>query len=585
MKIIKLTLLSTVVSLNLMAVDMGTVMSEVAQTNPKVIQKMKEYNSVYETLNISKGDFFLPSIDLSGGISRFKTKYTKPSEYDSEGTNRNLTLSLTENLFNGFATVNDIDAKKAALASSAYSYVQSVNEQSLEVAKSYIDVVRNRDLLNIEVDNYNKHQNIFNAMSTRQKSGVGVIGDFQEITAKTNLAYANYITQSKNLKASTIILHKYTGRYDDVNSYAAPSTGENLNYTLPEAVDFALSTNPTVHVQRYNVIQARYNQKRDLNGFYPKVDLSVAQSLNDGTDHETDVESKYTQLSGGVNFNWNLFKGFKDVALSNKNKSLVHVENEKYNTIKREVVAEVELAWVSYKMLESEHTYLTTYLTSSEAKLGTISQRFKIGQKSLFEFLAAQTDYNSAQQKLINTKYDLVYTKLKVLKALGILVDMVNTNIKSGIGIQASKLHDYSSMNYVEDTLPVDENRDIAAHSSAVVVDDLMAFQSYQVVSTATPAVAVQQDEVYQDVYQEEYTRAPKAKKYVKSSKKTSRYKVKSSAKVYTKANGSVIETLRAGTVITGYSDGGWIKVTGIANNGWKKYRKTGYIKSSRVSR
>jgi len=250
-KIIKLTLLSTVVSLNLMAVDMGTVMSEVAQTNPKVIQKMKEYNSVYETLNISKGDLFLPSIDLSGGINKVKTKNTRPSSNKTNGTNKNLTLSATENLFNGFGTVNDIDAKKAALASAAYSYVQMVNEQSLEVAKSYIDVVRNRDLLGIEVDNYNKHQNMMNAMTARQKSGVGVIGDFQEITAKTNLAYANYITQSKNLKASTIILHKYTGRYDDVNSYAAPSVGENLNYTLPQAIEFALSSNPTIHVQRF----------------------------------------------------------------------------------------------------------------------------------------------------------------------------------------------------------------------------------------------------------------------------------------------------------------------------------------------
>jgi len=577
-KIVKLTLLSTVVALNLMAIDMASIMSEVSQNNPKVIQKKKEYNSIYETLNISKGDFFLPSIDLSGGINKVKTKYTKPSGLaDSEGTNKNITLSATENLFNGFGTVHDIDAKKAALASAAYSYVQTVNEQSLEAAKAYIDVVRNRDLLSIEVDNYNKHQTIMSAMSARQKSGVGVIGDIQEITAKTNLAYANYLAQSKNFKSSQIVLHKYLGRYDDANSFTAPGVGENLNYTLPQAIEFALANNPTIHVQRYNVIQARYNQKRDLNGFYPIVDLSLSKSYNDNeVDERRGDDREYTELKGGVNFKWNLFKGFKDVSLSNKNKSLIHVENEKFYSIKREVTQEIESAWMSYKMIEKEYTYLDTYVINSNAKLETITQRFKIGQKSLFEFLAAQTDYNSAQQKLINTKYDLVYAKLKVLKALGILVDMVNGNVKSEIGIQESMLHNYTQMNYVEDVLPVDENREPTAYSSAIGVDNLMSFGSYEVVSTSDCKVAAVGDEVYQ----EEYVAAPKI-----SQRKSQRYKLKSSAKVYTKANGRVLETFHAGTIITGYSDGGWIRVTGIAKNGWKKYNRTGYIRRSRVSR
>jgi len=480
-KIVKLTLISSIVSLNLAAVDLASVMSSVAQTNPKIIQKKKEYNSVYETLKISEGDLFLPSIDLSAGIGRVKTSYDEPISGDSEYTTKSLTLSATENLFNGFGTVNDVDAKEAALASSAFSYLQTVNEELLKVSKVYLDLIRNKELQNVEIDNYNKHRKILAAVQARSRAGVGVVGDLQEITAKTNLAYSNYIAQSKNLKASQIAMNKILGTTIDINSLSVPQVGDSLNYTLSQAIDFALTHNPTIFVQKYNVIQARYNQKRDEKEFLPKVDLTVAAKHVDGRDETLNTDSKYDQVSGGINLSWNLFRGFKDTHQKRKNISLIHVEQEKYNTIKRDLVEEIELAWTTYKMQEKEYFYLKNYVVNAKAKLDTNTKLFRIGKKSLFEFLSSQTDYNSAKEKLINTKYDLIFAKLRVLKALGILSDMANPNIKKEIGIVGDGLHDYQAMNYKEDTLPVRE--DNINQNGSVRYDDIVSFDSYKIVN------------------------------------------------------------------------------------------------------
>jgi len=523
-KIVKLTLLSSVVAFNLAAMDLGTYMSGVANSDPSIIQKKKQFNSVYETLKISEGDWFLPSVDLEAGISRSRTNYKKPTSSTSTYTNRYLNISATENLFNGYGTVNDIAAKKAALASMAYSYAQTLDEELLNSSKAYIDVARNKELLDIEVDNYQKHKKIMEAVSIRNGSGVGVIGDLQEITSKTNLAYVNYVTQSKNLKASQISARKFYGNPLDINSVQTPSVGYELNYTPSSAISFAFSHNPALYVQKYNVIAARYNKKRDEKEFMPKVDLSIAHNYSGGENADTHSGSEYKQLSGGISLKWNLFRGFKDVHTRHKNISIMHQEYQKYEAIKRSLAEEIELSLSNYNSQKREYEYLTKYVSSASQKLNTITTLFRNGKKSLFEFLASQTDYNSAKEKLINTKYDLIYTKLKVLKALGVLSDMVNPSLKSEVGISTNGIYDYRALNHNPDRLPlpVDSGVPAAVIPSAVAVDNFMSSYAISntssncdavVQTTVAPAVAqdarFENDEQFKKVYDEEFI-APK---------------------------------------------------------------------------
>ena len=487
MKHINFLLISNFITINLFGIDLNSIIKEVVNTNPQIIQKKKEFNSVYETLQISQGDFFLPSVDFGGGISKVTTHYKSPN-MTSKYTNKYFSLTATENLFNGFGTVRDIDAKKSMLASSAYSYVQAVNELALITAKTYLDVVKNKELLAVEIDNYKKHKKIFRAIQARSNAGVGVLSDFQEIKAKTSLAYANYIAQEKNLKASQISLRKLLGYNVEPNSLLSPTVGEKLIYTLPKAKEFAFTHNPALFIQKYNVITARYNMQRDKKEFLPKIDLVVSKKYVDGRNDDAIIDSKYNNLSMGVTFSWNLFRGFKDVHTKNKNISLIHSEYQKYNIVKRNLNAEIELSWMSYQMQQKEYNYLQNYLLNAQSKMETLTKLFRIGKKSLLELLAAQTDYNSAKEKLINTKYDLIFTKFRVLKAMGILPDMIDPSIKMQVGILSNGLYDYTQLqqHYIEDEYPTKEEslEPEISDNPAYLTDNMM--DTYAVVNTSS---------------------------------------------------------------------------------------------------
>ncbi len=445
MKSIKISFLFTsLVALNLHAISLNEVMLDTISTNPNVLAKQKEYKSAYGNLKIAKGDKFLPSIDLRGDIGKTSTEYDSPQSMNRSSTNKNLSITATENLFDGFGTVYNIKEKEYALAATAYNYIEVADVQALESARAYIDVIRNKELMEIEQDSLAQHKLIQKNIRVRSKSGMGVISDLQEIESKVNLAYSNYLAQKKNYKSSQIVLHKAVGRYLDPDSLKTPVIDVNIPKTLQEATTFALKHHPALKVQSYNVDKVKATYKRDQKDlYYPSVDLVVGQSMRDSINDSTITQSKYNQTSGQIQFKWNLFRGFKDQATKQKNISLLQSEYQKRNATKRDVIEEISLAFTAKEIMEKEYGYLQKFQFMSEKKLETSHKEFKVGKKSLLELLAAQGDFNLAKQKLINTKLDLIVARLTLLKALGILSDSIAPDLKKSVGIKESGDFDY----------------------------------------------------------------------------------------------------------------------------------------------
>ncbi len=573
MKYIKIFLLfNSMMALHLDAIELNEVMLDTIKTNPNILSKQSEYRSTYESLNIAKGDRFLPSIDLRGDIGESTTNYDKPNSDKKSNTNTNLSLTATENLFDGFGTKYNIQEKEYALAISAYTYIEVANEQALQSARTYIDVIRNRELMVIEQDSLTQHKEIQKNIRIRNKSGVGVISDLHEIESKVNLAHSNHLGQKKNYKSSQIVLNKVLGRYLDPQTLVTPTIDSKTPMTLDEATKFALKNHPGLILQNYNVHKVRSIYKRDQkNLYYPSIDLVVSTSLHDGLDNDSGYESEYNQASGQVQFNWNLFRGFKDQATKQKNISLLQSENEKRNSIKRDVIEEVQLAFTAKDILEKEYSYLLKFESESEKKLDTFHKEFKLGKRSLLELLSAQDDFNNAKQKLVNTKLDLLVSKLTLLKSLGILSDSVDPELKQSVGIRENGEFDYG--------VKVQKDSIAIVHDSDVVVPWALEAEK-----DIKHAVVVLEDKNEVQLVRTEL-KAPVCKraKSFKYNRKFHTFELKDSTHIYDLPSENKIEHISKSTKITGYFDhDGWVRISGIVKNGsWKRYCEDGYVKVS----
>jgi adhesin transport system outer membrane protein len=602
----KSLILSTVTVLHIYALNINEVMLDTIQTNPNILAKQSEYKSAYEDVKIANGDNFLPSIDLRGDIGKSRTTYKKPINNTKTDTSKNLNITLTENLFDGFGTKYNIRAQKAFLAASAYTYIEVANEQALQSAIAYIDVIRNRELLNIEQESLNQHEDIQKNIRIRSSSGVGVISDLQEIQSKTNLAHSNYLAQKKNFKSSQIVLHKVLGRYLDPMILEEPSININLPETLESATNFALSHHPALKIQSYNVDKAHNSYKRDQKDlYYPTIDLVIAQSLHDGRNTDTATKSQYNQTNGQIQFNWNLFRGLKDQATKQKNISALQSEAQRRNAIKRDVIEEVQLAYTQSKILEKEYHFLQAFEVESEKKLNTFHKEFRVGKRGLLELLAAQSDFNMAKHKLINTKLDLVVSKITLLKALGILSDTVSPNILKSVGIDRNGSFDYSShLNKDIEAINIDSDGD------NVLKDDDFCDNSKNAGSQfgceyrfslnetpiAEPTAVIHQivEEPVQTIIEsapiQEYVEPkPILRQSTTPLKKGVKYhtfKLKTNSYIYDAPSGQKVNSLTRGSKLTGYYDGhGWIRISGLITNSWNKYNHVGYISTKSVKK
>lgn len=573
MKYIKIfLLLNSVMVLHLHAIELNEVMLDTIKTNPNILSKQSEYRSTYESLNIAKGDRFLPSIDLKGDIGESTTNYDKPNNEEKSNTNTNLSLTATENLFDGFGTKYNIQEKEYALAAAAYAYIATANEQALQSAHTYIDVIRNRELMLIEQDSLTQHQEIQKNIRIRNNSGVGVISDFHEIESKVNLAHANHLTQKKNYKNSQIILHKVLGRYLDSKTLVTPTINSKMPTTLDKATKFALKNHPALILQNYNVHKVRSIYKRDQkNLYYPSIDLVVSTNLHDGLDNDSGYESEYNQASGQVQFNWNLFRGFKDKATKQKNISLLQAENEKRNAVKRDIIQEVQLAFTTKDILEREYGYLLKFESESEKKLDTFHKEFKLGKRSLLELLSAQDDFNFAKQKLVNSRLDLLVAKLTVLKSLGILSDSVAPELKQSVGIRENGEFDYG--------FKVQKDSIATLQEDAVVIPWALETEK----KVQQKVVLLEDKNEQQDVKVALKAPVCKRAKSFKYDREFQTFELKDSSHIYALPSKNKIENIAKATRVTGYFDNdGWVRIGGIVKNGsWHKYCEDGYIKAS----
>jgi adhesin transport system outer membrane protein len=627
------TLLSlmSLTALNLYAIDLSTSMAEVLKTNPDVIEQKKNYNAAYEDVNIAKGDWFLPSVDLSANIGK---SISRNHETDSttRGTNAGIGITATENLFDGFGTTNNIKVKEAALAAAAYGYLQAANESALSTAQAYIEVVRARDILGVEQDSVMQHEKIQTDIRKRSAGGVGVISDLQEIEAKTNLAYSNHLTQNENLKSTQINFHRQLGRYVAPQNLADPSIRVSLPATIEEATEFAMKNNPAILVQKFNLDQARYTYERDKKEYYPTVDFVLGHSYRDNENDNTGTRAHSSTTSGEIQLNWNLFRGFKDDHTAQRNISLVHSAHERRNVVIRDIIQELQLAWTANRMLEKEFIYLSKFENQSSMKLETYKKEFWVGKKSLLDLLSAESDYNGAKQRIINTKLDMILAKFRILKAMGILADSVGAGIKEDVGIIGLVKVDYGFRINEVDRLPLDYNHD---GDGLDINDDIcdnsrtstnrygcayrLGFDDVEstfgtTALAATPVVrkavkgakkgnsAIDDSiEGWDDGAKPTKTfkrKSTKKKSYTSSRSKCSNYvapldsnkqyytfKILGDTPVSSKVNGSIVDRFKPGTKVTGYYDAnGWARVSGIIDDGgWRKYCKTGYIRTNNL--
>ena len=142
------------------ALTLESAVDEVLNTNPLVIERLKNYRKTVEDLNIAEAKY-LPSVDLLSKVGYEDTYSNGDIQKDTAYYTYVHSLTITQNIYNGFSTKDRVNYQKARILAASHNYIEQANDVAFNLVKQYINVLKNKALLTAEEENVRITQDIY----------------------------------------------------------------------------------------------------------------------------------------------------------------------------------------------------------------------------------------------------------------------------------------------------------------------------------------------------------------------------------------------------------------------------------------
>ncbi len=416
-------ILFTILFIELSAQDLRTSVVEIIETNPIILEREKNYKATQTEIDTAISGYY-PKLDLSLGIGLEQTNKKTPSRGDEsfEYSVYQNSLKYTQNLFEGFNTYHNVEAQEYGTIAAAYSYVEKVNTTTLNMVNTYLELMKNQEILLTAQRNIDINEEILRKVKRLYESGLTTLSEVHKIESSLALAMSNYVVVENTLLDASYNLGRVLGRRLDPKEMQRPVMTTLLPKTREDTLKVALHYNPSLLASKYNVkfSEATNNQKKSP--FYPKIDIEIAQLANKNL---SAIEGDEDRFRAMAYLSYNFFNGFADSAALQKSKYTLYQEQEKKNSIQRQVIESLNLAWNAHEKLKEQLVHLVNYKNYSKKTLDLYSKEFDLGRRSLLDLLAAQNDYIQSDVQIISTEYSILYAKFRIMDSMGTLVSSV----------------------------------------------------------------------------------------------------------------------------------------------------------------
>jgi outer membrane protein len=359
-----------------------------------------------------------PSINASLGENLGWQQATGTSgETSFAGSSRtSASISSGVTLFSGFQTQNEIRQAELNYKSLQYSTEETREKVSLNIMSAYLQVLYAEEQV---VNSRNQADATREELSlAKERYNLGAIANSDYLQVKTQLAVeeltlANAVNNLKMAKVTLMQLMEYP--VDESFEIARPDMDAIIS-TMPagDAVtvyDEALRIKPQIKNAEINLESSEVNLELARGGFYPSVSMNAG--LSTGFTRAAEMGS---QLKSGFSPSVGLSVSIP-IFRNNQNKSSVTrarygittAELDELNTrnqLRKEVeqaVLDAQSAVISYEAALNQHE-------ASLESYNVAEEKFKLGAMNSIDFLIQKTNLTTAESKMLQAKYELVYS-------------------------------------------------------------------------------------------------------------------------------------------------------------------------------
>ena len=410
------------------AVTLPEMVKGTLDNNPAMKKNISDYNAVKHDLEIAKSGN-RPDIDFNAAMGREKVMQTIP-DYRSKMWRKESELMLSHNLFNGYGTTNDIKEQKARITAARSYVLQDANEIALRAVETYIEVLRQKALLDLLDDNVKSHERIYEMIYRKTESGLGKRSDHEQTEGRLALAYANYITQQNNYQDSLINFQRVYGKLASGSDLQTPDSPALPSLDLEQLQELALAYSPTLQTASANINALSAKTEKEKGRFYPSIDGEASGQWNDNIGGDPGHDYGFKLM---LRLKYNISDGGSMEALKLQNLQYVTSQKEIFNEQQRAVLEKLKLAHMSNQIIIRQLRCLKLHERSTAKTSDSYSEEYQLGRRELLDLLNVEVEHNTAQQEVTKAEHDLLYAKYRILESIGLLPYALNTGIEERV--------------------------------------------------------------------------------------------------------------------------------------------------------
>ena len=384
--------------------------------SPSVKSNFYSLNAAIEEQRMAFGGY-LPSLDLEAEIGRQKNSTpTADGDVFQPDSSR---LTLTQMLFDGFATKNEVSRLGFEKLASYYDLKQTSEDIGQETAQTYYDVLRYQKLLELAKENYLQHRLIYDDIEERVVSGLGRRVDLEQASGRLALSESNLLTERTNLHDVMVRFYRLVGEMPSTLLEEPVVPDELVPETKLAALEIGLQNNSMINAAIERIRAAQSEVKRKRAPMMPELDLRMRQHL----DHNTsDVDGRFDEQAVELVLRYNLYNGGSDSASKRMSHELLSRAKEQRVLACRDATQLITIAHNDISAQKEQVVYQQRNQTSIGNARVAYRKQFDIGQRTLLDLLDTENEYFEVQRTLVSAKTDLELAKVRTLSTMGLLL-------------------------------------------------------------------------------------------------------------------------------------------------------------------
>lgn len=409
------------------ALELKDTIEQTLKNNAEVRMKWHTFRASLEERGIAEAGF-KPTIDLSYASAREKNKIptTTGGTSTSSFTRHGYNLALSQNLFAGFITSNQVKQLDYTSRARYFEYLAAAEQQGLESVRAFVDVVRYSKLVNIAEENYAIHKGIYEQILQRVTQGVGRRVDLEQIAGRLALAESNLVNELSNLNDVSARYARITGEAP-ANELKLPGLNLGLIPPANDLMVLADKNNPSLQAARafYRAAEAEIDVRRGA--FSPTLDLRANKAA---TTNKDGVKGRTNEQAIELIVNMNLYRGGADRArLASATERRDEAEALGVKAC-RDMRQQVSIAYNDSVRISSQLDSLRQHQLSTEKARDAYRKQFDIGQRTLLDMLDSENELFESRRELLNAELNQQLATYRVLGESGRLMEAMQLKPK-----------------------------------------------------------------------------------------------------------------------------------------------------------